>query len=56
MKVDPVSRWIVAIGKLHSAHFAYQNGTGIKQALNCRTGCVSRGIQVVECPIATAGA
>jgi hypothetical protein len=47
VEVDPISCGIITIGKLDSSHLSDHDSTLIDQALNCRSGGVLRGVQVV---------
>jgi len=55
VKVDPICRWIVAIGELDSSHLAHHGCAGVDQALKSRACRILRGIQIMERAIATAG-
>lgn len=48
MKVDPISSWVIAIGELHSAHFAYNDSTCVYQQLYCRGSGIPSWIEIME--------
>ena len=55
VEVNPISGWVVAVGKLHGTHFSHNDSTCISQTLYCWGSGVSWWIEIVESSVATTG-
>lgn len=53
MKVNPISSWAIAIGKLHSAHFAYNDSACVYQQLYRRGSGIPSWVEVMESSAST---
>ena len=53
VKINPISRRVIAIGKLHSAHFSYNDGTRVYQPLDSRCSSISGWIEIMESSAST---
>lgn len=54
MEIDPVGRRIVPVGELHRAHLPDDDGPQVDQALERRSRCVARWVEVVVGAVAAA--